>query len=139
MSAFGGKNYSLLGDEPFMDGQQLEYFRQRLLDWRGQLLRDTGDTIKHLKENTAIEADIIDAASNEVERTIELRSRERQRKLINQIDEALRRINEGTYGYCEETGDPIGLPRLEARPIATLTIEAQERQERRARLQRDEW
>jgi DnaK suppressor protein len=139
MSAFGEKNYSLLGDEPFMNEQQLEYFRQRLLDWRGQLLRDTGDTIKHLKENTAIEADIIDAASNEVERTIELRARERQRKLINKIDEALRRIDEGTYGYCEETGDPINVRRLEARPIATLTIEAQERQERRERLQREEW
>ncbi|MEI8295065.1 MAG: RNA polymerase-binding protein DksA [Alphaproteobacteria bacterium] len=139
MSAVGEKNYNNISeDEQFMNEQQLEYFRQRLLDWREQLLRDTGDTIKHLKENTMIEADIIDAASNEVERTIELRARTRQRKLINQIDDALRRINEGTYGYCEETGDPIGIPRLRARPIATLSIEAQERQERRERLQREE-
>jgi DnaK suppressor protein len=139
MSAFGGKRPSLLEDEPFMSEQQLNHFRQQLLDWRNQLLRDTGDTIKHLKENTVIEADMVDAASNEVERTIELRARERQRKLIAQIDDALRRINDGTYGYCEETGDPIGIRRLQARPIATLSIEAQERQERRERLQREEW
>lgn len=139
MGALGERNYSFLNDEPFMSEQQLEYFRQRLLDWRSQLLQDSGNTIKHLKENTIVEADVIDVASNETERTIELQARERQRKLMNQIEEALRRINEGTYGYCEETGDPIGLRRLEARPIATLSIEAQERQERRERLQRDDW
>jgi len=139
MSALGERNYSFLNDESFMDEQQLEYFRQRLLDWRSQLLQDSGNTIKHLKESTIVEADVIDAASNETERTIELQARERQRKLMNQIEQALRRINEGTYGYCEETGDPIGLRRLDARPIATLSIEAQERQERRERLQRDDW
>src|SRR5271163_1895305 len=117
MGAVGERKDSFLNDELFMNEQQLDYFRQRLLDWRSQLLRDSGDTIKHLKENTVLEADIIDAASNETERSIELRARERQRRLINQIDEALRRINDGSYGYCEETGDPIGFHRLEARPI----------------------
>lgn len=125
-------------DEPFMNDRQLEYFRQRLLDWRGQLLRESDDAIRHLQETTQHEADLVDVASNELERSLDLRSRDRQRKLINKIDDALRRIEQGTYGYCEETGEPISLRRLEARPIATLSIEAQERHERLERSYRDD-
>jgi len=124
-------------DEPFMNPVQLEYFRLKLLTWRDQLLKESNETINHLQTDLQTEADIVDCAANETDRTIELRARDRERKLINKIEEALRRIEEGTYGYCDETGDPISLKRLEARPIATLTIEAQERHERRERLQRD--
>lgn len=133
------KSYRPVENEPFMNERQLDYFRQRLLDWRNQLLKESDDTIKNLQENLTPEADILDHATNEVERTIELRARDRQRKLISKIDEALARINNGTYGYCEESGDPISLRRLEARPIATLSLEAQERHERRERLQREDW
>lgn len=129
--------YHPTDDEPFMNPIQLEYFRLKLLSWRDQLLRESNDTINHLKTDLQAEPDIIDCAANETDRTIELRARDRERKLINKIEEALRRIEEGTYGYCDETGDPISLKRLEARPIATLSIEAQERHERRERLQRD--
>lgn len=124
-------------DEPFMNPLQLEYFRRKLLSWRDQLLKESNETINHLQTDPQTEPDIVDSAANETDRTIELRARDRERKLINKIEEALRRIEEGTYGYCDETGEPISLKRLEARPIATLTIEAQERHERRERLQRD--
>lgn len=133
------KNYRPSDDEPFMSSQQIEYFRQRLLSWRDQLLQDSSETISNLKEEPQAESDLIDSAANETDRTIELRARDRERKLINKIEEALRRIEEGSYGYCDETGEPIGVKRLEARPIATLSLEAQERHERRERLQREEW
>lgn len=130
-------DYSPNENEPFMNDKQLSYFRKKLLSWREQLLKESNETISHLQTDLQTEPDIIDSAANETDRTIELRARDRERKLINKIEEALRRIEEGTYGYCDETGDPISLRRLEARPIATLTIEAQERHERRERLQRD--
>lgn len=130
-------SYTPKDDEPFMNPIQLEYFRLKLLSWRDQLLKESNETITHLQTDLQTEADVIDCAASETDRTIELRARDRERKLINKIEEALRRIEEGTYGYCDETGDPISLKRLEARPIATLSIEAQERHERRERLQRD--
>ena len=123
--------------EPFMNEKQSLYFKKRLLTWKEQLLKESSETIHHLQEELQVEADLVDVAANEVDRNIELRARDRERKLISKIDEALRRIEEGTYGYCDETGEPIGVRRLEARPIATLSIEAQERHERRERLQRD--
>lgn len=129
--------YRPTDSEPFMNPMQLEYFRRKLLSWRDQLLKESNETINHLQTDPQAEADIVDSAANETDRTIELRARDRERKLINKIEEALRRIEEGTYGYCDETGEPISLKRLEARPIATLTIEAQERHERRERLQKD--
>lgn len=124
--------------EPFMNDMQREYFRQKLLNWRGVLLRDSSQTLAHLQEESLQEPDIADRASLETDRSLELRTRDRERKLIAKIDEALRRIDEGTYGYCEETAEPISLRRLEARPIATLSLEAQERHERLERTQRDE-
>jgi DnaK suppressor protein len=124
--------------EPFMNDMQREYFRQKLLNWRGVLLRDSSQTLAHLQEESLQEPDIADRASLETDRSLELRTRDRERKLIAKIDEALRRIEEGTYGYCEETAEPINLRRLEARPIATLSLEAQERHERLERTQRDE-
>ncbi len=120
-----------------MNPVQQEYFRQKLISWRDQLLRESSETISNLQVEAIAEADIIDSAANEADRAIELRARDRERKLINKIEEALRRIEDGSYGFCEETGDPIGVRRLDARPIATLTIEAQERHERKERLQRD--
>jgi DnaK suppressor protein len=126
-------------DEEFMNGQQLEYFRQKLLRWRQDLLREAGDTLASLSSAGGIaEADLTDRASVETDRALELRTRDRARKLISKIDQALERIEQGTYGYCEETGEPIGLRRLEARPIATLSIEAQERHERMERVHRDD-
>src|SRR3954471_9981869 len=125
-------------DEEFMNPLQIEYFRQKLLRWRGELLADSTDTLRHLKEESLLKPDITDRASLETERAIELRTRDRERKLISKIDAALTRIDSGTYGYCEETEQPIGIRRLEARPIATLTIEAQERHERMERTYRDE-
>lgn len=130
-------DYKPTETEPFMNDKQIEYFRRKLLSWREQLLKESSETICHLKTDTVAEPDIVDLASNEVDRNIELRTRDRERKLINKIEEALRRIEDGNYGYCEETGDPIGVRRLDARPIATLSIEAQERHEKRERLQRD--
>ena len=114
-----------------MSGRQREYFRRKLLGWRGELLQESTQTLQHLQEDTEQEIDLADRASTETDRALELRTRDRERKLISKIDEALQRIEEGTYGYCEETGEPISLKRLEARPIATLNIEAQERHERR--------
>ena len=125
-------------DEEFMNPLQVEYFRQKLLRWRAQLLAESSDTLQHLKEGSLLEADLTDRASLETERAIELRTRARERRLISKIDAALNRIDDGTYGYCEETDEPIGIRRLEARPIATLSIEAQERHERMERTHRDD-
>lgn len=125
-------------DEPFMSLMQQEYFRRKLLLWRKELLQDSNETLQHLQNESLAGSDLADRASLETERSLELRTRERERKLISKIDEALRRIEEGSYGYCEETSEPISLRRLEARPIATLTIEAQERHERMERVHRDD-
>ena len=124
--------------ERFMSDQQRTYFRRKLLNWRGEILRSTKETLQHLQDDSEQHADIADRATSESERALELRARDRQRKLIAKIDAALMRIGEGTYGYCEETGEPISLKRLDARPIATLSVEAQERHERRERVYRDE-
>lgn len=124
--------------EAFMNELQREYFRQKLLRWREELLHESSQTLVHLQQESLAEPDIADRASLETDRSLELRTRDRERKLIAKIDEALRRIEEGTYGYCEETAEPISLRRLEARPIATLSVEAQERHERLERTQRDE-
>ena len=125
-------------DEPFMNERQLEYFKQKLLNWKEEILRESRETLSHLQTDTENHPDIADRASSETDKALELRTRDRQRKLISKIDEALRRIEDGIYGYCEETGEPIGLKRLEARPIATLSVEAQERHERRERIYRDD-
>src|SRR4029079_5273200 len=147
------KNYRPSEKEPFMNERQREYFRAKLLDWKEDILREAKDTLLHLQEENQNHPDLADRASSETDRAIELRARDRQRKLISKIDAALHRIEEGTYGYCEETGEascstsgkatggcsekpgePIALKRLDARPIATLSIEAQERHERRERV-----
>jgi DnaK suppressor protein len=125
-------------DEPFMNDRQLEYFKNKLLDWKEDILRESRETVTHLQSETENHPDLADRASSETDRALELRTRDRQRKLISKIDDALRRIEERAYGYCEETGEPIGLARLEARPIATLGVEAQERHERRERVHRDD-
>ena len=125
-------------DEEFMNVNQRAYFRTKLVAWRNDILREARETLDHLAEESANHPDLADRASSEPDRAIELRARDRQRKLISKIDAALQRIEEGTYGYCEETGEPIGLKRLDARPIATLSIEAQERHERREKVYRDE-
>jgi DnaK suppressor protein len=125
-------------DEEFMNPLQLEYFRQKLLRWRAELLAESTETLQHLKEESLAEPDLTDRASLETERSIELRTRDRERKLISKIDAALLRIEDGSYGYCEETDEPISLRRLEARPIATLSLEAQERHERMERTHRDD-
>jgi DnaK suppressor protein len=124
--------------ESFMNPMQIDYFRKKLQNWRKQLLEECNQTINQMQDNLMNEPDLIDVACNVVNQAIELRTRDRERKLINKIDEALRRIENGTYGYCEETGEPISLKRLEARPIATLSLEAQERHERRERVYREE-
>lgn len=124
--------------EPFMNPRMQQYFRRKLLDWRDQILRESNQTLLHLQEDTVQEPDIADRASTESERALELRTRDRQRKLIAKIDAALARIEDGSYGYCEETGEPISLKRLEARPIATLSLEAQEAHERNERVHRDD-
>jgi DnaK suppressor protein len=131
-------DYRPLEKEPFMNPMQLEYFRQKLLRWRIELLQESNETLQHLQEESLSEPDIADRASLETDRALELRTRDRERKLISKIDEALKRIEDGTYGYCEETAEPISLRRLEARPIATLSIEAQERHERMERTHRDD-
>ena len=132
------KPYRPSDKEPFMNERQREYFRAKLLAWREDILKEAKETLQHLQEENQNHPDIADRASSETDRAIELRARDRQRKLIAKIDEALTRIDDGTYGYCEETGEPISLKRLEARPIATLSIEAQERHERRERVYRDD-
>jgi DnaK suppressor protein len=125
-------------DEPFMNERQIEYFRQKLLAWKEDILRESRETVNNLQAETENHPDLVDRASSEADRALELRTRDRQRKLISKIDEALRRIEDGSYGYCEETGEPIGIARLEARPTATLSLEAQERHERRERVHRDD-
>ena len=124
--------------EEFMNPLQLEYFRQKLLRWRAELLAESTETLLHLKQESLAEPDLTDRASLETERAIELRTRDRERKLISKIDAALLRIEDGSYGFCEETDEPISLRRLEARPIATLSLEAQERHERMERTHRDD-
>ncbi len=121
-----------------MNERQREYFRQKLLNWKEDILREAKGTLQQLQDENQNHPDLADRASSETDRAIELRARDRQRKLIAKIDDALERIDDGTYGYCEETGEPISLKRLEARPIATLSIEAQERHERREKVYRDE-
>lgn len=132
------KEYRPSDDEPFMNERQQEYFRQKLLAWKEEILEESRSTIASLQQDTVAEADLADRATSETDRALELRTRDRQRKLIAKIDAALRRIEDGSYGYCEETGEPIGLSRLEARPIATLSLEAQERHERRERVHLDD-
>jgi DnaK suppressor protein len=132
------KDYRPTDKEPFMNERQRDYFRQKLLYWREDILKEAKETIQHLQDESQNHPDLADRASSETDRAIELRARDRQRKLISKIDAALQRIEEGTYGYCEETGEPITLKRLEARPIATLSLEAQERHERRERVYRDD-
>jgi DnaK suppressor protein len=132
------KAYVLKDDEPFMNERQVEYFRLKLLAWKDEILKESKETIGHLQDENNILPDVADRASSETDRSLELRTRDRQRKLISKIDAALKRIADGTYGYCEETGDPISLRRLDARPIATLSIEAQERHEKRERVYRDD-
>ena len=124
--------------EVFMNPAMLEYFRQKLLRWRAELLIESNETLQNLQQGSILEPDFADRASTETDRSIELRTRDRARKLIAKIDEALRRVDEGHYGFCEETNEPISLQRLEARPIATLSIEAQERHERMEKIHRDE-
>ena len=131
-------DYRPAEDEPFMNERQLEYFRRKLINWKAELLDDSKSTIEELQENTRNIPDIADRASEETDRALELRTRDRQRKLVSKIDAAIRRIDEGEYGYCEETGEPISLKRLDARPIATLSLEAQERHERAEKVHRDD-
>ena len=131
-------NYRPTEREKFMNSKQQEFFRRRLLGWRDEIVRDTKDTIQDLQDDDGQSPDIADRATTESERSIVLRARDRQRKLVAKIDAALNRIDEGSYGFCDDTGEPIGIRRLEARPIATLSIEAQERHERRERVYRDE-
>jgi DnaK suppressor protein len=132
------KIYRPTDKEPFMSERQREYFRGRLLAWRDDILKEAKETLVHLQAENENHPDLADRASSETDRAIELRARDRQRKLIAKIEAALQRLEEGTYGYCEETGEAISIRRLEARPIATLSIEAQERHERRERVYRDD-
>ena len=132
------KAYRPSDKEPFMNERQRDYFRAKLLAWREDILKEAKETLLLLREENQNHPDLADRASSETDRAIELRARDRQRKLIAKIDEALARIDDGTYGYCEETGEPISIRRLEARPIATLSVEAQERHERRERIYRDD-
>jgi DnaK suppressor protein len=124
-------------DEPFMNERQLAYFRKKLLDWKQEILRSSRETLENLQES-GNHPDLTDRASSETDRALELRARDRQRKLISKIDEALYRIQDGSYGYCVDTGEPISLKRLEARPVVERSLEAQERHERRERIYRDE-
>ncbi len=132
------KDYRPSEDEEFMNERQKEYFRRKLMDWRNDILRESKYTLEQLQEESLHLPDLADRASSETDKAIELRTRDRQRKLISKIDSALRRIETGEYGFCEETGEPIGIRRLEARPIATLSLEAQERHERSEKVHRDD-
>ena len=132
------EDYRPSDSEEFMNERQQAYFRKKLLDWKDEILRESRETVAHLQKETENHPDVADRASSETDRSLELRTRDRQRKLISKIDDALRRLDDGSYGYCEETGEPITLARLEARPIATLSLEAQERHERRERVHRDD-
>lgn len=136
--AFLPDDYRPAEDEPFMNDRQVEYFRRKLLDWKAELLAGSRDTIETLQDGTRNIPDVTDRASEETDRALELRTRDRARKLVGKIDAALRRIEEGEFGYCSVTGDPISLKRLDARPIATMSLEAQERHERRERVHRDD-
>ena len=138
MSSIDTLEYRPTEDEPFMNPRQREYFREKLERWKEEILRESRETLENLQEESQNHPDMADRASSESDRALELRTRDRQRKLISKIDAALKRIEDGTYGYCEETGDPIGIARLDARPIATLSLEAQEMHERRERVYRDE-
>ena len=138
MSPLLPPDYKPSDGEEFMNPLQLEYFRQKLLSWRDELLDESNETLSSLQNENLSEPDLADRATRETDRAIELRTRDRERKLISKIDEALRRIDEGNHGYCEETNEPISLRRLEARPIATLSLEAQERHERMERTHRDD-
>ena len=131
-------DYRPTDDEPFMNPRQREYFRQKLERWKDEILRESRGTLETLQEENQNHPDMADRASSESDRALELRTRDRQRKLISKIDAALKRIEDGSYGFCEETGDPIGIARLDARPIATLSLEAQEMHERREKVYRDE-
>ena len=132
------KDYRPAEDEPFMNDRQVEYFRRKLLNWKGELLAGSRDTIEGLQDGTRNIPDVADRASEETDRALELRTRDRQRKLVAKIDGPLRRIDDGEFGYCSVTGDPISLKRLDARPIATMSLEAQERHERREKVHRDD-
>jgi DnaK suppressor protein len=138
MAANNHVEYRPSEDEPFMNERQREYFRHKLLAWKDDILRESKETLEHLQDENNVLPDLVDRASTETDRALELRTRDRQRKLIAKIDAALHRIEEGSYGFCEETGEPISLRRLDARPIATLSIEAQERHERREKVYRDD-
>ncbi len=138
MSSVEVMEYRPSEDEPFMNPRQREYFRNKLLAWKDDILRESRGTLENLQEESQNHPDMADRASSESDRALELRTRDRQRKLIGKIDSALKRIEDGTYGYCEETGDPIGVARLDARPTATLSLEAQELHERREKVYRDE-
>ena len=138
MSIILDEDYKPHDAEPFMNERQVEYFRRKLLEWKEDILRESKETLTHLQDENHILPDVADRASSETDRSLELRTRDRQRKLISKIDSALKRVQDGSYGYCEESGEPIGLKRLDARPTATLSIEAQERHEKRERVYRDE-
>ena len=138
MSDLVDTDYVPSEDEPFMNDRQKAYFRRKLVSWKSDILREARETLEILQQENANHPDLADRASSETDRAIELRARDRQRKLIAKIDAALQRLEDGTYGYCEETGEPISLRRLDARPIATLSIEAQERHERREKVYRDD-
>ncbi|WP_306253785.1 RNA polymerase-binding protein DksA [Parvularcula sp. IMCC14364] len=138
MSIAEVQEYRPSEDEPFMNERQVEYFRKKLNDWKEDILRESRDTLGQLQEDSLHMPDQADRASSETDKALELRTRDRQRKLISKIDSALRRINDGEYGFCEDTGEPISLRRLEARPIATLSLEAQERHERKEKVHRDD-
>ncbi|MEN8895009.1 MAG: RNA polymerase-binding protein DksA [Yoonia sp.] len=131
-------DYRPAEDEPFMNERQEEYFRRKLLNWKAELMEDTRDTVAGMKDQTRNIPDVADRASEETDRSLELRTRDRQRKLVAKIDGALRRLDEGEFGYCSITGEPISLKRLDARPIATMSLEAQERHERREKVHRDD-
>ncbi|MCB2136884.1 MAG: RNA polymerase-binding protein DksA [Rhodobacteraceae bacterium] len=132
------EDYRPAEDEPFMNDRQLEYFRRKLVVWKEELLEQSAETLEGLQDSGRNVPDVADRASEETDRALELRTRDRQRKLVAKIDAALRRIEQGEYGYCEMTGEPISLKRLDARPIATMTLEAQEKHERRERVHRDD-
>lgn len=130
-------DYKPADDEPFMNDRQLEYFRTKLLTWKNEILKGNRDTIEQMQEGTRNIPDVADRASEETDRALELRTRDRERKVVSKIDAALGRIEDGSFGYCDETGNPISLKRLDARPIATLSLEAQERHERKEKVHRD--
>ncbi|MEO1240393.1 MAG: RNA polymerase-binding protein DksA [Pseudomonadota bacterium] len=138
MSTSVEDKYRPSDDEPFMNDRQKDYFRRKLLNWKQEIIRESQGTLNHLQEDDNHLPDIADRASSETEKALELRTRDRQRKLISKIDSALRKIETGEYGYCEDTGEPISIRRLDARPIATLSLEAQERHEREERVHRDD-